>query len=169
MRPKQTDHPEYYRRYIDLVKHDKVVHAIRATTREALQLIRSIDPVSGDTAYADGKWTLKEVLIHCMDAERIFSTRALCFARGDGQKALPFDENIYAPNSEAHLRSLESIADEFESVGNSTLQLFSSFSDKTLELKGETPSGPSTVNAIGFAICGHTLHHLAIIKERYLK
>ncbi|MES2678544.1 MAG: DinB family protein [Bacteroidota bacterium] len=169
MKPLSSEHPEYYGRYIALVKEDKITEAIAATAKEALALIRNTDPSRGDFAYAEDKWTLKEVLIHCIDTERIFSTRALCFARGDQQKALSFDENIYAPNSEAHARTLESIASEFECVSGATLELFKSFSEKTLALKGETPSGPSTVAAIGFAICGHTLHHLNIIRGRYLK
>ncbi len=169
MKPQASEHPEYYGRYIDLVKEDQITEALAASSKAALSLIRGTDPALGDYAYADGKWTLKEVLIHCIDTERIFSTRALCFARGDGQKALSFDENTYAPNSEAHTRTLESIAREFECVSKATLELFKSFSEKTLALKGETPSGPSTVAAIGFTICGHTLHHMNIITERYLK
>jgi hypothetical protein len=169
MKPQASEHPEYYGRYINLVKEDQIIEALAASSKAALSLIRNTDPALGDYAYANGKWTLKEVLIHCIDTERIFSTRALCFARGDRQKALSFDENTYAPNSEARTRTLESIAGEFEVVSKATLELFKSFSEKTLALKGETPSGPSTVAAIGFAICGHTLHHLNILTERYLK
>jgi hypothetical protein len=169
MKPNITDHPDFYRRYIELVEDHNLVNCISATTKDAVQLIRILNEEIGNFAYAEGKWTLKEVLIHCMDTERIFSTRALCFARGEKQRALPFDENLYAPNSHASSRSIENIALEFESIGNSTLQLFTSFSEKTLQQKGETPSGPCTVNAIGFAICGHTLHHLNVIRERYLK
>jgi hypothetical protein len=169
MKPEITDHPDYYRRYIALVDCNDVVDGIRATTTQSLQFIRSLDEDRGNFAYAEGKWTVKEVLIHCMDTERIFSTRALCFARGEKQKSLSFDENTYAPNSHANLRSLADIAVEFESIGKSTEQLFTSFPEEVLKQKGETPSGWCTVNAIGFAICGHTLHHLSVIRDRYLK
>lgn len=169
MKPSNADHPEYFRHYISLVKQNDINAAIRESSREVMDFVTSLDPKLGDYAYATGKWTLKEVLIHCIDTERIFSTRALCFARGERQKALSFDENAYAPNSEAQARTLQSIATEMASVQLSTLHLFGSFSDKTLAIKGETPAGPSTVNAIGFTICGHTLHHMAVIRERYLK
>lgn len=169
MKPIASDHPEYYGVYISKVKHEDLMEAIKSTAAQALDLISSLDENLGDYAYAEGKWTLKEVLIHCIDTERIFSTRALAFARGEKQKALSFDENIYAPNSQAHLRTLGNISKELKSVSEATGHLFGSFSPEVLQIKGETPTGPATVNAIGFAICGHTLHHIGIIKERYLK
>lgn len=169
MKPIVSEHPHYYTQYINLVKQDELTAAIQAVGAEIKELIAGISEDRGNFAYATAKWTIKEVLIHCIDTERIFSTRALCFARGDQQKALSFDENIYAPNSEAHHRSLKSISEEFDSVNKATLHLFNSFSKQTLLVSGETPSGPSTVRAIGFTICGHTRHHMNIIRERYLK
>lgn len=169
MKPIASDHPEYYCLYISKVKDEDLMEAIKSSAAQALDLISSLDENLGDYAYAEGKWTLKEVLIHCIDTERIFSTRALGFARGEKQKALSFDENIYAPNSQAHLRTLANISNELKSVSEATGHLFRSFSPDVLAIKGETPTGQATVNAIGFAICGHTLHHIGIIKDRYLK
>jgi hypothetical protein len=111
---------------------------------------------------------VKEVIIHCIDTERIFSARALGFARGETQQALSYDENVYAANSETQLRSLESIREEYEAVSHATYTLFNSFSNKVLSVKGHTPSGFCTVNGIGYTICGHTLHHVSVIKEKYL-
>ena len=97
------------------------------------------------------------------------ATRALRFARGNSQKSTSFDENLYAANSHADLRSIKDIEDEFDAVRNATLALFQSFSFETLMAVGTSPSGIVTVNSIGYMICGHTQHHLNIIKERYLK
>ena len=113
--------------------------------------------------------TTKQVLIHCIDTERIMATRALRFSRGDSQKSTSFDENLYAANSHADLRSLKDIEEEFDAVRNATIALFRSFSFETLMAVGTSPSGIVTVNSIGYMICGHTQHHLNIIKERYLK
>jgi hypothetical protein len=169
MRPQRGDYPPYFENYIPLVKQNTVLDAIAETKQQALDFIRTIDPALENMAYAEGKWTIKEVIIHCMDTERVFSTRAMGFARGETQPALPYDENIYAAHSHAKERSLTNIAEEFECVMNATLALFKSFSNETLAAKGKFPAGITTVNAMGFAVCGHTLHHLNMIRERYLK
>jgi hypothetical protein len=169
MRPKKEEHPEYYNYYIDLIKQEDVLNALLDTKKTNSDFIKSIPIELANSAYADSKWTVKQVLSHCVDTERIFSTRALSFARGDSQKPLPFDENLYAANCRPDLRSIKDIEEEFEAVRTSTIHLFKSFSFETLMAKGETPSGFATVNSVGFVICGHTQHHLNIIKERYLK
>lgn len=169
MRPKKEEHPEYYNYYVDLVKQEDVVNALTETKKTNLDFIKNIPIELANYAYADGKWTTKQVLLHCVDTERIISTRALKFARGETQKPLPFDENLYAANSHADLRSLKDIEEEFEAVRNATITLFRSFSFETLMAVGTSPSGIVTVNSIGYMICGHTQHHLNIIKERYLK
>jgi hypothetical protein len=169
MRPKKEEHPEYYNYYVNLVTQEDVVNALIETKKISLDFFKNIPIELANFAYADGKWTTKQVLLHCVDTERIISTRALKFARGETQKPLPFDENLYAANSDADLRSIKDIEEEFESVRNATISLFKSFSFETLMAVGNTPSGIATVNSIGYMICGHTQHHLNIIKERYLK
>jgi len=169
MRPQRSEYPDYFHNYIPLAGQDTVIDALADTKADTLDFIKGLDPALGDFAYAPGKWTVKEVLIHCIDTERIFSARALGIARGEKQKALPYDENLYAANCDAAGREFGDIAEEFELVRNSTLFLFHSFSEKALAMTGEFPAGFTTVNAVGFTICGHTLHHLAVIKERYLK
>lgn len=120
-------------------------------------------------AYAPGKWTVKQVIHHLIDTERIMSYRALRFARRDPQQPLPFEENDYAANAELDGRSLKDLLDEFESVRKATISLFRSFSDKTLLQSGQTFMGPTTVLALGYLICGHSKHHCNVIAERYLK
>jgi len=169
MKPLLSDHPEFYVRYISLVTNDSVTEAMLHTKKEVERLMNRLNEDLGNYAYANGKWTIKEVLLHCIDTERIFSTRALSFARGESQKALSFDEDTYAANSHANTRTLQNIMQEFESVNAATFNLFSSFAEQVLQTVGETPSGSATVNAVGFAICGHSLHHMGVIRERYLK
>lgn len=168
MRPQPQDHPDYYRQYVSLVKQEDVMSALDENRKMFLAFLHSIDPALENYAYAPGKWTVKQVILHCSDTERIFSTRALGYARGERQKSLPFDENAYAAAADTSLRSLKDIAWEYEAVANSTAALFRSFSPEQLSAKGETPTGLATVNAMGFCICGHNLHHLNVITERYL-
>lgn len=168
MRPQAHEHPSYYGQYIALVKEDNIRSALAETKKTFLTFLRSIDPKLESYAYAEGKWTVKEVILHCTDTERIFSARALGYARGEKQKSLPYDENDYAKNCGAATRSLNDLINEYEAVANATAALFHSFSEKTLASVGETPAGPSTVNALGFSMCGHNVHHMNILKERYL-
>ena len=160
---------DYLKKYISLVKEKNVLNALAESHLETLKLIESIPPNHENYSYSEGKWTIKEVLIHCMDTERIFCTRALSFARGETQPSQSFDENKYATNSEANLRLLSDIKEEWVNLRTSTISLFKNFSSNSLFSKGIMPAGELTVNEIGIAISGHSLHHLFIIKERYLK
>ncbi len=118
--------------------------------------------------YAAGKWTLKEMLLHIIDTERIFAYRAVSIARGDKTPLPGFDENTYAANSMADKRSWESLLQEFAAVRQSSDLLLQSFNDEQLLQSGTTNNYPTTVNALAFIIYGHILHHIAVIKERYL-
>lgn len=169
MRPQRNDYPDYFDNYVPLVKQDNVLDAFVHTRQAALDLIRSVDPQMENFAYAEGKWTVKQVVLHCIDTERIFTARALGIARGETQRALPFDENVYAANSHAGARTLADIAAELESVSIASYVMYRSFSPDVLALRGEFPSGPTTVNAVGFTTCGHLLHHLDVLRQRYLK
>jgi hypothetical protein len=169
MRPQEGTYPEYYGYYIPLVEQNDVLSALKENGESILSFIGKIPESKANFAYAEGKWTVKEVLIHLIDTERIFSYRALRFARRDAQKPLSYDENQYAPNSKAAKRTLVDIAEEFESVRRASITLFKSFSEEALQQMGPTTAGNTSVNAIGFTICGHAIHHLAVISERYLK
>ncbi len=169
MRPVKEECPDYYWCYIGLIKQADVVSALTETKKSTLDFIKSISSDLENFAYAEGKWTVKEVLIHCIDTERIFSARALGFARGDKQVPNSYDENLYGANCEAASRTMNDIIEEFDAVRHSNICLFRSFNAQNLKKSGQTPSGPATVNSIGFTICGHTQHHLNIIAERYLQ
>jgi len=168
MRPHKGTYPAYYDNYIPLVKQEEIVLALTQNWKELKEFISTIPEEKENFAYAEGKWTIKQVLVHLIDTERIFSYRALRFARKDEQQPLPFEENDYAANAEVSNRTLEDILEEFENVRKASISLFKSFSQATLLLSGRTAMGPATVVSIGFTICGHATHHANVIKERYL-
>ena len=118
--------------------------------------------------YAEGKWTVKEIIQHIIDTERIFAYRALRVARND-KTALPgFEENDYALTGNANARTLESLLAEYKAVRQATIALFNSFSDDMLKHIGTASNSPISARAIGFIIIGHEAHHCNVIKERYL-
>jgi len=118
--------------------------------------------------YAENKWTIKDILLHLIDAERIFAYRALRIGRGDITPLPGFDENTYVPNTRANDRSLESLLEEFKFVRNATLILFKNFTEEQLANIGTSSDHVISVRAIGFIISGHQNHHIRVIEERYL-
>jgi hypothetical protein len=118
--------------------------------------------------YAEKKWSLKEMLQHLIDCERIFQYRALSISRGDTQNLPGFDEELFAKNSNADERNLEDLVSEYSSVRSSSIILFKSFKAETLSNKGFANGNEISVETIGNLIVGHNLHHLKIIEERYL-
>lgn len=168
MRPEQGTYPAFLETYISKVKEDNILTALKANTQLLESFLKSIPQDKGDYAYAPGKWTIKQLIIHISDAERIFSYRALRFARGDAQQPLPFEEDDYAKNSNADKRTLSSVIEELLAIRKATTLLFESFSEETLALTGTTSLGKVTVNSIGYAISGHAAHHIGVAKERYL-
>jgi uncharacterized damage-inducible protein DinB len=119
--------------------------------------------------YAEGKWTIKEVLVHIIDDERIYAYRALRFARNDKTELPGFEQDPYAYYSYANQRTAESIVEEYEAVRLSTIALFNNLSDDAIARSGVANKNEVTVRALGYHIAGHELHHLNIIKTRYLK
>jgi hypothetical protein len=167
-KPSPTSYPGYFQRYIDLVTEDDLFLGFKNQLPVIQALLASIPEEKGTYAYAVGKWTLKELLQHIIDAERIFTYRALCFARGEQQSQPGFEENEYAANSYADNRTWPSLVEEFLVVRHSTELLFKSFSKKALTSSGIANNNPASVESIGFIILGHLNHHMNIIKERYL-
>src|SRR5690606_3947557 len=121
-----------------------------------------------DFKYSPGKWTIREVVQHMIDAERIYSYRALCFARNDSTPLPGFDENEYVNNSMATTRNWEDLRLEFLSVRKSSELLFKSFNEEQLMSNGIANNSSIIVLGIGFVIVGHVAHHIRILKERYL-
>ncbi len=168
MRPKTEDHIPYFSRYIELVPEGDVISALENDQDAFLSFIKRIPESKAEYAYAPGKWTVKQVISHVIDTERIFSYRALCFARGEKQTLPSFEENDYAANASLSHTDLTMLAREFDVVRRSTVLLFKQLGEQELLNKGTTPSGVSNVLSLGFTICGHGKHHVNVMKERYL-
>ena len=168
MRPQKQDYIPYFENYINLVPESDVISALKANHQTILDFIEDIPRLKVNYFYDDGKWTVKQVINHIIDTERILSYRALRFARGDNQKTLGFDENLYASNANLTNTNTQILADEFDSVRLSNILMFKQLSEKELQLKGQMSSGEVTVLALGYFLCGHAQHHINVIKERYL-
>jgi hypothetical protein len=121
----------------------------------------------GDKVYVPGKWTVRDIMQHVIDAERIFAYRALRFARNDKTVLPSFDENVYAVTAHASKRDLDELIEEFYSVRDASTKLFNSFSNEMLVKEGEIWSGTCSVVGMGFIIAGHFIHHIGVLKERY--
>jgi hypothetical protein len=169
MRPAKDTYPVYYENYIPLVKQNTISEALSENEKEILSFFKSIAKDLENYTYEKGKWTIKEVLNHLTDTERIFSYRALRFARKDEQALPSYNQDPYVVNAELGNRSLSDLVHEFETVRKATQSLFNSFSNEALVRSGQTAAGRASVIAIGFTICGHALHHINVVKERYLK
>lgn len=160
--------PPFYHGYVKLVKESDLPSALEQHQHNLLNLLRSLPDDKWDYSYAPGKWTIKDLVQHLIDGERIFAYRALRFARKDSTPLPGFDENLYASTANAGKRSKEDLLSELEVVQKSSALLFESFNEEQLESSGLANNNSIYVAGIGFAIVGHTLHHMNVIKERYL-
>ncbi|HEY0354893.1 MAG TPA: DinB family protein [Flavisolibacter sp.] len=160
--------PAWYHKYIEKVSENDLMTAFRKYQPEMIAELKNIPAEKWDFSYAPGKWTIKEVVQHIIDAERIFNYRALAFARKDGTSLPGFDENLYADNSKASKRTRDELLNEFLAVQSSSYLLFASFDEDQLEQEGIANGNTVYVKGIGFIVVGHALHHLAVLKERYL-
>jgi hypothetical protein len=167
-RPTTGTYPVYYDAYISLVEANSLTEAIEKYSKDIMKFFRNI-PVEKETfRYAVDKWSMKELVQHIIDAERVFSYRAMCIARKDTTPFPSFDENTYAANSKADKRSWDDLLTELECTRQSTNLLLQSFDEEQLQQSGTASGQPNTVNAIGFTVFGHVLHHMRVIEERYL-
>ncbi|MES2005072.1 MAG: DinB family protein [Bacteroidota bacterium] len=167
-RPKASDHPPYFGRYIAKVDTDSLKQAISKYANTLNDFYTKLPDEKADYRYAPGKWTLKEVLQHIIDAERIFAYRILRIARKDKTPLASFDENSYAENAKADGRSFASIKEEFLAVRKATDLLLQSLDEEQLSQQGISSELPVTANAIGYILFGHMLHHKEVLEERYL-
>jgi hypothetical protein len=160
--------PPFYHSYLRPVADRDLQQLMDEHLQPLSDSLRGLTEDEWSYAYAPGKWTLKELVQHLIDAERIFSYRALCIAREDPRPLPGFDENAYADNCMANERNGAAILDELNAVVKSTRALFGSFNEKQLAASGVANGAPITVNAVGYIIAGHALHHSRIVRERYL-
>lgn len=165
---KPTNFPVYYENYINLVAEDDINNAFLKQDNIINNFLNEISEEKSGYSYAPGKWTIKALLQHIIDAERIFSYRALAFARHDKTNLPGFDENSYADFSRADSRSWKSLLEEFKVVRKATFLLFKSFTPEDLKQSGMANDNSLSVLSLGFIILGHAYHHINIIETRYL-
>lgn len=170
MRPQPGSYPAFFDNYISKVSEHDVIEALEKNHILFKQILEAIPEEKGAYAYAAGKWTVKQVINHLSDAERVFSYRALRFARRDPLQVLPFEEDDYAAASAGEVanRSLKDTVQEFDYVRLATRSLFKGLSAESLNSSGQTAGGKATVLSLGFIICGHANHHLQVLNEKYL-
>ena len=163
-----SEYNPFYHTYILALDNVDLIEELHHGKQLFLSLLDDISKEELGYAYAEGKWTLAEVLLHIIDAERVFQYRALRFARNDKTPLPGFDQDDYVPSSNAAKRTVEDLREEYIAVRQSTIALFKSFDDGALQRVGVSSGSPLSVRATGFIICGHQAHHLKIIRERYL-
>lgn len=162
-----SEHAPYYSTYTDLVYQKDLIKAFD----EHHTMFDDLDHIPLDKegyCYAEGKWTIKELLQHIIDTERIFAYRALTIARIPGSELPGYDENAYAVAAIVEHRSLDEMIDELTAIRAANVMLFNSFTDEQLKAKGKADGKDITVRACGFIIIGHALHHINILQQRYL-
>ncbi len=159
--------PKFFDRYINLADDIELADALKNSLANLDKLPIDKWMALGDQVYAPGKWTIKDMVQHMIDTERIFAYRALRFARKDTTQLHGFEENDYADAANAGKRDLAELVEELKTVRRSSVYLFSSFDEETQHRMGSTTSTAISVAALGFAIVGHERHHLNILQERY--
>ena len=167
-RPRQDEYISYYQKYITLVPDGDLVETLRAQIAETLSLVRSIPEDRGAHRYAPGKWSIKEVVGHMSDVERVMTYRALRIARADTTPLPGFDENAWVPAGNFGARSLASLAHELEAVRRATVAFFQTLDAESAARRGSANNAPISARALAYIIAGHERHHVGILRERYL-
>ncbi|HLP49308.1 MAG TPA: DinB family protein [Chitinophagales bacterium] len=167
-KPAAAEYEGHFGTYINTVADDDLLRVLKADMNGFTDLVNSIPASKHNYRYAEGKWTIKEIVNHLTDAERIFAYRALRFARNDKTELPGFEENDYVPESNAANRSIESLVAEYRAVRQATIILYESFTPAMCLRMGKASGKQLSVRALGYVIAGHTLHHQQVIRERYL-
>jgi uncharacterized damage-inducible protein DinB len=166
-RPQPDEYSAFAARYVNLVGKGPILEILEYQQQSTYNFFTRMDPGKAAYAYAEGKWTVKQVAGHMADTERVFAYRALAFSR-EAIELPGFDQDVYMENTTFNSRSLESLAEELKTVRECTLYLFRSFSDEQGVKKGVASGSPVSVRALAYMIAGHEMHHIKILKERYL-
>ncbi|NWF87864.1 MAG: DinB family protein [Ignavibacteriaceae bacterium] len=169
MRPNKNDYAPYYERYISLVEGDDINKILNSQSKETQEVINSFSGAMGNFSYAPGKWTVKEVIGHLIDTERVMAYRAMCFARGEKQALPGFDQDDYVEYGNFNARELFDLNYEFRLLRESNILLARGMNEEALQRRGIANNNEITVRALLYVIAGHEKHHLNILMERYKK
>jgi hypothetical protein len=168
-RPQPSEYHPFYNGYVQLVPEGNFLQLLKENTLQVRSFFNSIRTDKQEHRYQPGKWTVKQILMHMADTERVMSYRALTISRGDTQVNLPnMDENLFAVNANVTGRTIEDLLHEFNTVRESTTLLFGYMSDAQSAFTGNVLGHSISPRALGHVIIGHTIHHMNIIKQRYL-
>lgn len=166
-RPNPDEYSEFAGRYVNLVGNEPILDILERQKEESYKLFTSLSADKAASAYAEGKWTIKQVVGHMADTERVFAYRALVFSRES--ITLPgFDQDVYMEQATFNSRPLEDLANELKTIRESSIYLFKSLTEQQSTQKGIASGSPFSVRAYAYMIAGHELHHMNILKERYL-
>jgi hypothetical protein len=168
-RPAKNEYPAYYVPYVDLVPEGDLVELLRESLKKTVSLLEGISEEVSLNRYAPGKWSIKEVLGHITDTERIMSYRLLRVGRSDQTPLAGFDENQYVQAAQTNNLSIKTILEDFKAVRNATITLIQNLPSEAWENKGNANGMEITTRAIAYIIAGHQMHHCKIIEERYLQ
>lgn len=167
-RPQTNEAAPYYSRYIDLITSDDIVPAIKDQFGQTVRFLEGISEEQSLNSYAPGKWTIREVLNHVNDGERLFLSRAFWFARGF-QDALPsFEQDIAVQFAKANRTSWANLVEEFKTVRAATISFFDNLPEEAWSQRGIASDNPVTVRAIAYIIAGHVAHHVNVLQDKYL-
>jgi hypothetical protein len=167
-RPEADEYAAYYERYVSLAPDVDVVGALERQAAETLALLRALPEERGAHRYEPGKWSVKQVVGHINDGERLFSYRVLSIARGDRQPLPGMEQEEWMAGVDFDARTLADLLDEFEAVRASTLHLLRHLSPEAWGRRGTASDNEVTVRALAYIIAGHEAHHVGVLKERYL-
>ena len=165
--PKEDEYMPYYSKYISLVPEGGIVELLKEQLSKTQSWLRGLSEAQGDYRYAPDKWSVKEVIGHICDAERVFAYRALCFARGDQSPLPSFEQDDYIKFGNFNSRSLADITEEFELVRRSTIALFQHLDSEAWTRRGTASNAEVSVRALAYIIAGHERHHLDVLHSRY--
>src|SRR5919199_1054450 len=168
-RPGTDEYAPYYEKYVSRVPDGGIVETLRRQSADTLALLRGLSEEQAASRYEPGKWSVKELVGHLCDSERVFAYRALRFARGDETPLPGFDQDPYVRGGNFDARTIRDLAGEFESVRAATLSLLASLDEEAWARRGKANDNEVSVRAIAHIIAGHELHHVSILRERYLK
>jgi len=168
--PSQNEYPLYAEMYMKFVKNDgSLIEQLKSSLERTKTLIHNLSNDELDYRCEENKWSIKEVLVHIIDDERIYGYRALCFARNDKTNLPGFEQEDYNRYSDTSERTIENIMEEYEALRLSTISLFKGLSDASLKRIGIANGNQASARALGYHILGHDLHHIKIIENVYLK
>ena len=167
-KPDATEFDAYYNKYVSLVTEPDLIRVLEEQPNELSALLGKLEEDKGKFAYAEGKWTIKEVISHLIDGERIFAYRVLRISRGDETPIEGFEQDGYIENSHANERTFDDLLEELSLLRKANLRLLKNFRDNDWTRIGTASGKPISARALGFIMAGHIRHHIGILKARYL-